>query len=247
MRGGTIGKILKVIALNGAVVAAAVLCYSPGLLALRPSDESIFRAGLSILMILVLLTTFFLGNYLLLLRQPPQQEWIADDADLNTEQAEQILHRYFGGKYFGSLAKTASEQITRLERSSDKALRVVEQRFEKGSLSWERYASVISAAEKSALKNSIAMANRMQLFDEDEYQRLQHYREDDIPDSIQEEKISLYRKNLSLIRDAIAGNEQLILKVDTLAMELADGLKEDDGSELLEEIERLTGELKYYK
>ena len=106
------------------------------------------------------------------------------------------------------------------------------------------------AAETAAIKNVVAMANRMRLFDEKEYARLQHYREDDIPDDIQEEQLRLYQKNFDNVRATIAHNEKLLLKLDALAMEISSSSSGDDtnlNNELIGEIERLTDETKYYQ
>ena len=43
-------NIKKIIALNVIIIAVMVLCYSEGFLNLRPWDESILRAGMSLFM-----------------------------------------------------------------------------------------------------------------------------------------------------------------------------------------------------
>ena len=94
------------------------------------------------------------------------------------------------------------------------------------------------------------MANRMRLFDEKEYARLQHYREDDIPDDIQEEQLKLYQKNSDNVRSTISLNEKILLKLDALAMEVsssASGEDADLNNDLLNEIGKLIDETKYYQ
>ena len=91
------------------------------------------------------------------------------------------------------------------------------------------------------------MANRMQLFDSSDYLRLQNYKDDDIPDDIQEKQLELYEKNITMINNAIALNEQLLLKLDMLSMELASTIDSNDSNTaLLDEISKLTEEAKYY-
>ena len=117
-------------------------------------------------------------------------------------------------------------------------------------MSFDKFDSVGAAAESSAIKNVVAMANRMRLFDEKEYARLQHYREDDIPDDIQEEQLRLYQKNFDDVRSTIAHNEKILLKLDALTMEIASsssGEDADANNELIGEIERLIDETKYYQ
>ena len=115
-------------------------------------------------------------------------------------------------------------------------------------MTWDKFEGAAAEAEASAIKNVVAMANRMRLFDEKEYARLQHYQEDDIPDEIQKEQLDLYQKNFEHIRAAIALNEKILLKLDALTMEVSSS---DDNAdmdhELIGELERLIGETKYYQ
>ena len=53
-------KYIKLILANLSIAAAAIVLYSPGLINLRLSDYSIFRAGMSIIAALLLILAFFL-------------------------------------------------------------------------------------------------------------------------------------------------------------------------------------------
>ena len=52
-------KYIKLIAANLCIAILAVILYSPGLICLRISDYSIFRAGMSIIAALALIGAFF--------------------------------------------------------------------------------------------------------------------------------------------------------------------------------------------
>ncbi|MBR1740578.1 MAG: hypothetical protein IJ733_01665, partial [Lachnospiraceae bacterium] len=122
----------------------------------------------------------------------------------------------------------------------------IESRFGSTSMTSDRYLASIETAKEASLENIITIANRLQLFDEKEYARLQHYKEDDIPDDIQEKQIALYARNTEAIRDAIAANERLVLSLDSMSAGL---LTQSDGQvdETIENIEKLTEQLKLYK
>lgn len=80
--------------------------------------------------------------------------------------------------------------------------------------------------------------------------RLKHYKEDDIPDDIQEEQLKLYRDNYESTKAALALNEKILLKLDALAVGLSSfeiNANEDMNNEILEEIEKLTNDAKYYQ
>ena len=239
-------KYLKLIAANLCIVVAAVLLYSPGLVDLRISDYSIFRAGMSIIAALFLIFLFFLIN-IRLLKEPERKPVTLEDVP-DLEKAKAILRAHCGSRYFGSMARTASEQLDRIVSCRQRLSDILDQRFTKGTISWDKFESAAEAAEASAIKNVVSMANRMRLFDEKEYARLQHYQEDDIPDEIQKEQLGLYQKNFEHIRAAIALNEKILLKLDALAMEISSS---DDGADLdhalIGELERLIDETKYYQ
>ena len=239
-------KAYKIFFLNFIIIAVTIVCYSPGLLNLRPSDDSIFRAGMSIMIALGLAFAFFYGNYEMLKDKPVPKISLMES--VNTQQAEQILKSFFGGRYVGGTAKTAENQLQRMVKSFGRTEELINERFDQGSLSWEKYYSVVESARETALQNIVSMANRMQMFDENEYQRLSNYKKDLIPDDVQEQQLALYEKNMEIIQNGIAVNEKLLLKMDTLSMELSD-VKEEykPGDALLEEIERLTDEVKLYQ
>ncbi len=55
-------EMLKIIVLDAVLAIVLVVCYSPGLLNLRPSDASILRAGFSILIVPISVILFYLIN-----------------------------------------------------------------------------------------------------------------------------------------------------------------------------------------
>lgn len=203
---------------------------------------------MSIIAALVLIAVFFLVN-LRLLKDPDRIPVMLEDVP-DLDKAKEILKKHWDSKYFGGMAKTASEQLDRILSCRRRLAGILEQKFTKGTMSWDKFNSVVEAAEASAIKNVVAMSNRMRLFDEKEYARLQHYREDDIPDDIQEEQLKLYQKNFDNVRSTIALNEKILLKLDSLAMEVssfASGKDAELNNDLLTEISRLIDETKYYQ
>ncbi len=237
-------RFLKILGLNLAIILLAVFCYSEGFLGLRPSDESILRAGMSIFVGISAVFAFFYGNFTLL--KEPSHPHFSSENLIDLSQARAVLASYHGGRYFGRIADTTSDQLLRLERTMQRAKTAVGAKFENGSMSYDRYESTVKAAQEAALQNVIAMANRMQIFDEKDYARLKNYRNDDIPDEIQEKQIALYDDNLRQLEAAVSANEELILALDTMTLELAKPGEEQTTDPLLEEIHRLTEQVKMY-
>ncbi len=242
-------KYIKLFLLNIIIVAVVVFTYSEGFLDLRPTDESIIRAGMSIFIAIASAFSFFYGN-MLILKSDNRRLMFGQDSLPDINQARAILKSFHGGKYFGRIADTTVDQLDRLTLTMNRADRAIEMKFEAGSMAYDRYVSTISAAKSAAINNCVGMANRMQLFDESEYAKLENYKNDDIPDDIQEKQIALYKKNREQIESAVAANEKLILALDTMSVELTsqkDSMQDDNQqSMLLDEIEKLTDQVKLY-
>ncbi|MCR5837491.1 MAG: hypothetical protein K6G88_13390 [Lachnospiraceae bacterium] len=237
-------KYLKLAGLNLAIVFSAVICYSPGLLDLRPSDPGVIRPGMSIFLALVLLFAFFYGNHELL--SDPKRTRVSTDTIDDIKKAGTVLKSYFTSRPLGDTARTASEQLRRMDNLFANTENIIGEKFEKGSLSWGKYDAIVKSAEKSAVSNVVAMANRMQIFADRDYEKLARYKEDTIPDDIQQKQLQLYEDNLKKIKEAIALNEELLLKIETLMFELSSENNNEEHDEILEEIEKLTQEVKLY-
>lgn len=236
-----LNKLVKIAGLNLIIIVAAVVTYSPGLLALYPNDPSVFRAGMSILIGIFLAVVFLYGNSRLL--SDPKMPTNVDINDFS--QATKILDMYKNGSYFGKTAQTVLDQIERLTRSMSRLQGEIDRRFDKNSMSNDKYSAIVNEANLCLTDNLISAAQRMQFFDEGEYKRLLNCEKDSIPDDIQHQQLNLYKTNEDIIKNVVTENEKLILQLDTLAVELSS--RGEDNDELLAEIQKLTQEVKYYK
>lgn len=240
-------KLIKYIASTLGIAATAVVAYSPGLLALRLTDLSIIRATMSIMTGVLLTGGFGYSTYRFMLPDKKQIKTLTAKIDI-TALAEK-LRSHVDDEYMGKLSAQALAQIDRLNKSIERAEFEIARKFESSSMTYKQFYSSVSGAGSCAFENLNSFANRLHLYNDEEYENLQHYQEDDIPDDIQEQQIALMNKNYDLGRDALAANEKLILGLDSLAMELANSnFKADteNNSGLLDEINELTDKIKYY-
>ncbi|MBE5957551.1 MAG: hypothetical protein E7254_01640 [Lachnospiraceae bacterium] len=235
---------IKLAVLNLVIAFTGVICYSPGLLNLRPSDPGVLRPGMSIFMAFVLIFMFFYGNHSLL--SEPKRSRVSKDSVNDMKKAGMLLKSYFTSRPLGDTARVASEQLRRMNNLFENTENIISEKFEKGSMSWSKYDSIVKSAEQSAVSNVVSMANRMQIFGDRDYEKLTRYKTDQIPDDIQEKQLELYEENLQKIKDAIALNEELLLKIETLMFELSSEKDNEEHDEILEEIEKLTNEVKLY-
>ncbi|MCR5041376.1 MAG: hypothetical protein K6C36_04655 [Clostridia bacterium] len=234
----------KIILLNLGLIIASVVIYSKGLLGLHWTGTSILLDGLSVIVGLGLGAGLIFGNAALL--REPKRRQVAELNDPNKALA--LIKEHNHSNYFGSLAKSVADQASRAESAEKRADFAVKSKFQAGSMTQTRYSAAVAAAGDSIRDNIANIAARFQIFDDREYARLKSYRHDSIPDDIQEKQLELYARNMDQIKQMLSDNEHMILQLDTLALEISDSNERNQGDaeELINEINRLSGELKYY-
>ena len=238
-------NVKKIFGLNIGIILTAIICYSPGFLNLRPADESIFKAGMSIVIFIFLVMIFCYGNLKLL--KEPEKVVHTKESIKNLDTAREVIRPYKGGKYLGEIADTVIEQIGRIQKSTERAKVEIDNKFTRESLTWKKYYSAVLETESIALDNVISVSNKIQMFDERDYAKIKNYKHDNIPDDIQRKQFELYDDAMEYMQKAIKSNENIILGLDTLTLELSKpGEIEENNNSLLADIEKLTKEAKYY-
>lgn len=240
-------KLIKYLIKTVVIAGIAVVAYSPGFIALRLTDLSIFRAGMSIITGLALTAGFGISTMQYFLPEKTHIKLLTSKIDITA--LSEKLRQHAEDAYMGKLSAQALAQVDRLNKSIERAEFEISRKFDKSTLTYQNFYASITAASNCAFENLNSFSNRLQLYSDEEYENLKHYREDDIPDEIQEKQIELLNQNYDLGKDALAANEELILGLDSLAMELASSSvksSEEENSELLNNIKELTDTVKYY-
>ena len=163
------------------------------------------------------------------------------------EGVRQMLSDYRIDCVLGPVSQDALAQKDRLEKQLESYRRLVERRFGKGTLSAEKYLAV-EKSTNDALQNSfLRLANRMEAFDTTEYLSFSTgaYREDAIPDHVQEQRHTLYDENLDFMKNVLAENEYVLACMDKLMLKLADSDAAE--ADTYAEIQTLEQQLDYYR
>ena len=248
-------KHIKLIVFDVAMAILIVILYSPGLLALSPFDPGIIRPGLAIVCGIFIIAALLYAN-ISTLRKTKKDYHQLDVEKSSSAQALKVMERYEKADVVGPVAATAKAEIESVEHKKDALLSVIENKFSKGSLTYDKFASVVEAAVSTVIKNTSILANRIQTFDTQDYRHIEmmlstgSYKNDNIPDEIQEEKGRLYAKNMADMDAIIAANEKLLLELDRFAIEI--GKLDTENTEnvntaMIEEVKQLIEETKYYE
>ena len=242
-------KYARLLASYAGIAITAMVLYTPWLVGLSPADPSILRAGLSVICGILLTGAFGASTYGYL-HEPEYRLLEAGEID-DPEDVLPQLRDYAGLPAVGSYAEEACNQIEAMERRRDRLYRVIEAKFGTESLSHDRFAAVVEAAERTLLRNCALLANRVQSFDVDGYRKQRRRLVTQTSSTtLSKEREVIYGEALDDMREVIEANERLLLEMGKLEMELSD-LESDDNREdnnrMLDEVKELLEQTKYYR
>lgn len=231
----------RLIAIYVAIALAVVLLYAPWGLALRPWDYDLLRAGFSIIAGIGLAGVFGTSTYLLL--KDPDVRLLEPSAVLDDDEVVPVLEEYAQTPYVGAIALETLEQVRSAERKRGRLRKVISSQFSEGSMSWDKFCSLVDMAERTIIRNAALVANGVQSFDREGYKAALRAKQ------AKAEQLALYDRSLADMRGIIEANERVLLEMGKLELELS-SLEADDtreaASETIEELQSLIEETRYY-
>ena len=241
-------KEVKIVICNIIFAFVIIILYSPGLIGLSPFDSSVMKSALSIAIGIVAILLFVMMNKVLL--SDKEFSLLENDSNDSDEKTIEILENYKNAKVLGGIAKSTLSQFNRLKNVESNYEKLISQRFEKQSLSYNKFIGVIQNASIVLKRGYVKIANKMIIFDEREYLYLKEddYMYDDIPDNIQREKFQVYNQNLQTMKAILEKNEVVLLGINKLMTEISDtDMSDNSMNDTAEEIKTLLKQVEYYK
>ena len=239
-------KIKKLIFGNLGFLIGFVVLFSPGLLGLSIVDASAVKAALSLTLGIMMPAGMVAYNYKTISQKNDVK--LIGTNQYSVEGIRQEMKHYLGSGVFGQVARASLDELDKCEKMQAGVDEVLDRKFEKGSLTYQKFDSIAKAAQDTILANMVNMLNRMKVIDDGVYARLQNYKHDDIPDDIQIQQLELYNKNIAAVKEKRNQNEGLIYKLDELRIELAASEAVDAaGITAYAEIDTLIKQIEYYQ
>lgn len=239
-------KIKKLIFGNLGFLIGFVVLFSPGLLGLSIVDASAVKAALSLTLGIMMPAGMVAYNYKTISQKNDVK--LIGTNQYSVEGIRQEMKHYLGSGVFGQVARASLDELDKCEKMQAGVDEVLDRKFEKGSLTYQKFDSIAKAAQDTILANMVNMLNRMKVIDDGVYARLQNYKHDDIPDDIQIQQLELYNKNIAAVKEKRNQNEGLIYKLDELRIELAASEAVDAaGIMAYAEIDTLIKQIEYYQ
>lgn len=159
------------------------------------------------------------GNYKLLAEQeretPTQKAMTAEDYI-------EELNNHKDLKTFENTVDLLLDQIERLQNKNKIIRDILLQIFSDSEMSYKRFDAVIAEVENIFYINIRSILNKINAFDEDDYNFIRNKRDSgDFSAEFMEEKIKVYSEYISFVKAAAENNEQILLKLDKLLLELS--------------------------
>ncbi len=171
----------------------------------------------------------------------------SEEKYLGLNEVRRIASRYQYGFFLGKTAKAIVNQTNMVTVKLEDARKAVDNRFERGSITWDRYMGVVDSAADTAVGNLDMMARRISVLDEKEYASLANPIKNLGRNADSSGRLEFYRDNKSSIEKGLSENQEMFNKLDKLALELqysADNQAKTDA--VVQDIEDITSQVKYY-
>ena len=239
-------KYKELIIVDLIVIIVAVILFAPFTLG--------WRGVLAAIVAMFMLTAFLIYNVQFVERVKNRRQLDSDKGTM--EQALKVMNRYAKADVVGPIASAAKSELEAATRKQEDLHAIIESKFVKNTITYDKFASVVDAAIATVTKNSLVLANRIQTFDARDYRHIEQalssgsYRTDGIPDEIQENKGRIYAKAMEDMNAIVEANERLMLELDRFAAEISALDSADNAAEnsaILEEVRQLIEETKFYK
>ncbi|WP_438350724.1 hypothetical protein ACP8HI_08815 [Paenibacillus sp. FA6] len=240
-------KYIKLLGIIVGVVILNILVLSPGFLGIEIGGSALATAfGVTLLFVSALVVLYW--SYNLLFKQPvalPVQQ-----IKTHEDYVEALTH-YRHVKTLANDIVLALEQLERMTKKKDTLLNVLNQRFEPTELSYKKFASVTQEVEKLFYLNVRSILNRLNVFDESEFERVMNQKSTQFSQELLQEKTNVYNEYLSFMKSSLGTNEEILLKLDKLLLEISrlDSFEPGDIENMpcMQEIDMLIKQTKYYK
>ena len=241
--------LIRLLGLNLGIAAANIAVFSPGLLDVDLFGAGALEAAFGSAFLVFSGSGLVYGNYKLL--SEPEKA-IPIGAKSTKEDYIEAPNEHRGLKTFERNIDLLLDQIERLQKKNKTIRDILLQIFNASEISYQKFDAVIAEVENIFFKNIRSIINKLNAFDEDDYNFIKKQRNAGaFSEDIMEEKFKVYNEYIRFVKEATEDNEQILLKLDKLLLEIS-GLNCIESGELEQmagmiEIDNLIKQAKYYK
>lgn len=242
-------KLIKLLSLNLGIAAANIITFSPGLIGWELFEAGALATAFGSTFIFLSGAGLIYGNYKLLTRP---EKVILPTKIITVEDYIEALNNHRGLKTFEETIDLLLDQIERLQKKNKTIRDILLQIFSASEISYKKFDAVIAEVEKIFFMNIRSILNKLNAFDEEDYNFIRRKCEDGaFSQQFMEEKFRVHDEYIAFVKAATEDNEQILLKLDKLLLEIS-GLNCIESGQLEQmagmiEIDNLIKQAKYYK
>jgi hypothetical protein len=240
-------KIIKLIGLNIGIVVVDTLLFSPGLLGIKIIGASAFEMASGATAALMSVIVFAFGNYKFL----TEKEKIIQPNEIKTaEDCINALKQNYDKRIFEKDITTILEQMEMFQKKRETINDILLQKFDINEMSFSKFDRAISDVENVFYMNIKSIINKLNAFDEKDFNRIRKDGEKKFSKEFVNTKMRIYGEYVTFVKMAIEDNEQIILRLDKLLLELSKFNSLEDGKiedmSAMKEIDELINKIKLY-
>ncbi|AET65205.1 hypothetical protein [Methanothrix harundinacea] len=238
-------KQIKLLGLNLGIAAANIIVL-PEVFVLGVAPATAF----GIAFIFLSGAGLIYGNYRLLAE--PDERGTPAQKIMTVEDYIDALKDRRELKTFEKTIDLMLDQIDRLQKKNKIIREILLQIFSSSEISYQKFDGVISEVERIFFMNMRSIINKLDAFDEEDYNFIRNKSNSgDFSEQFMDEKIEVYNKYITFVKEAAEDNEAILLKLDKLLLELS-GLNSVESGQLekmpgMVEIDNLIKQTTNYK
>lgn len=206
-------ELIKLLGLNLGIAAADIIIISQlewvSALAIAFGSSFIFLSGAGLIY----------GNYKLF---KGSEKVIPTNKPITEKDYIEELNKHQGLKTFEETIDLLLDQIERLQKKNKIIRDILLQIFSASEISYKKFDTVIAEVEKIFFMNIRSILNKLDAFDEEDYNFIRkRYESGAFSQQFMEEKFKVYEKYITFVKAATEDNEQILLKLDKLLLEIS--------------------------
>lgn len=246
----------RTIAIDVILAILVIFLYSPYQLALSPLDPNFLNAALSVIFGAGIGYEAVKVNAKAIKAARAEKRLALGPGEATVDDIKLALGEYERTAVVGVYAKQAIAELETADRKRTVLYDIIDNKFQKGSITWQKFAEGIESATQAIAFNSALLEKRIKAFDVEDYKRNAKnsitgmFNRGTVPEDIKQERRALYEANLEEMRQIVAANERMLTQLDRFAIEMGQleaSANAQANDRLLQEINELVDETKYYK
>ncbi len=241
--------LIRLLGLNLGIAAVDIFTFSQAGLGIDLFGASALATAFGSTIIFLSVAGLTYGNYRLLAER---ESVVPINKIMALQDYIEALNIHKNLKTFAKTIDLVLDQIERLQKKNKTIRDILLQIFSSSEMSYNKFDAVIAEVEKIFFLNIRSILNKLNAFDEEDYDFVRKEHEAGaFSEQFMEDKFKVYSEYINFVKAAAEDNEQILLKLDRLLLEISDlnclesgQLEQMDG---MIEIDNLIKQAKYYK